>query len=159
MARKFKIGQKVKINPVSESEKFDYPWGWVDEMDKYVGQIVTILDTVDGEYPVIDEEAWGNRGNPECYTVEENTWTWAASNLSLVEEKSALMRRFALYHPSSDQYVSCLSYNRKTNSYEIEFTRNLHSIRLWNTKASAESQAQRVFGWNRNIALEVREIR
>ena len=75
MARKFKIGQKVKINPVSESEKFDYPWGWVDEMDKYVGQIVTILDTVDEEYPVIDEEAWGHRGDPECYTVEENIWT------------------------------------------------------------------------------------
>lgn len=116
MARKFKIGQKVRINPVSESAKFDYPWGWVDEMDKYVGQIVTILDTVDEEYPVIDEEAWGHRGNPECYTVEENTWTWAASNLSLVEEKSAPMRRFALYHPGSDQYVSYLLYNRKTKT-------------------------------------------
>lgn len=69
------------------------------------------------------------------------------------------MRRFALYHPGSDQYVSCLSYNRKTNSYEIEFTRNLHSIRFWNTKASAESQAQRVFGWNRNVALEVKELK
>ena len=69
------------------------------------------------------------------------------------------MRRFALYHPSSDQYVSYLQYNRKTKQYDIEFTRSLHSIRFWKMKSSAEGQAQRVFDWNRNVALEVREIR
>ena len=83
-------------------------------MDAYVGQVVTISGIVSEEYPVIDEEAWGYRGAPECYTVEENTWTWAASNLSLVEEDSTSMRRFALYHPGSDQYVAYLQYNRKT---------------------------------------------
>lgn len=31
-----KIGQKVKIEPISEQEKEYYPWGWVEEMDKYV---------------------------------------------------------------------------------------------------------------------------
>lgn len=69
------------------------------------------------------------------------------------------MKRFALYHAGSDQYVSYLQYNRKTKSYDLEFTRNLHSIRFWKMKASAESQAQRVFDWNRDTALEVREIR
>lgn len=159
MVRKFKVGQKVKINPVSDIEKEDYPWGWVDEMDAYVGQVVTISGIVSEEYPVIDEEAWGYRGAPECYTVEENTWTWVASNLSLVEGDSTSMRRFALYHPSSDQYVSYLQYNRKTKQYDIEFTRSLHSIRFWKMKSSAEGQAQRIFDWNRNVALEVREIR
>lgn len=159
MARKFKVGQKVKINPVSESAKENYPWGWVDEMDAYVGQVVTILDIVGGDYPVIDEEVWGNRGTPECYTVEENTWTWAASNLSLVDEGSTSMRRFALYHSGSDQYISYLQYNRKTKQYDIEFTRDLYAIRFWKMKASAEAQAQRIFDWNRNLALEVRELR
>ena len=69
------------------------------------------------------------------------------------------MRNFVLYNPSSDLYVSYINFNRKTKQYDIEFTRNLHSIRFWNAKASAESQAQRIFDWNRNVALEVREIR
>lgn len=69
------------------------------------------------------------------------------------------MKRFALYPLGSDQYVAYLQYNRKTKSYDIEFTRNLHSIRFWKIKSSAEAQAQRVFDWNRDIALEVREIR
>ena len=69
------------------------------------------------------------------------------------------MKKFALYNPSIDQYVSYLLYNRKTKTYEIEYTRNVYSIRLWNLRSSAEAQAQRVFDWNRNVALEVREIR
>ena len=69
------------------------------------------------------------------------------------------MRNFALYDPSSGQYVSYVAFNCKTKSYDIEFTRDLHSIRFWKMKASAEAQAQRVFDWNRNVALEVRELR
>lgn len=69
------------------------------------------------------------------------------------------MKKFALYNPSIDQYVSYLLYNRKTKTYDIEYTRNVYSIRLWNLHSSAEAQAQRVFDWNRNVALEVREIR
>ena len=69
------------------------------------------------------------------------------------------MRNFALYSPSNDLYISYLSYNRKTKSYDIEFTRSLRAIRFWKMKASAEAQAQRVFDWNRNLALEVREIK
>ena len=69
------------------------------------------------------------------------------------------MRNFALYDPSSGHYVSYVAFNRKTKSYDIEFTRDLHSIRFWKMKASAKGQAQRIFEWNRNVALEVREIR
>jgi len=69
------------------------------------------------------------------------------------------MTRFALYNPKLDQYISYLQYNRKTKTYDIEYTRNVYSIRLWNLRSSAEAQAQRVFDWNRNVALEVREIR
>lgn len=68
------------------------------------------------------------------------------------------MRNFALYDPSSGQYVSYVAFNRKIKSYDIEFTRDLHSIRFWKMKSSAEGQAQRIFDWNRNLALEVREI-
>lgn len=32
------------------------------------------------------------------------------------------MTRFALYNPSIDQYVSYLLYNRKTKTYDIEYT-------------------------------------
>lgn len=69
------------------------------------------------------------------------------------------MHNFALYDPSSGQYVSYVAFNRKTKQYDIEFTHNLHSIRFWKMKSSAEGRAQRIFDWNRNLALEVREIR
>ena len=41
------------------------------------------------------------------------------------------MHNFALYNPSNDLYVSYVAFNRKTKSYDIEFTRDLHSIRYW----------------------------
>lgn len=68
------------------------------------------------------------------------------------------MKKFALYNPSIDQYVSYLLYNRKTKTYDIEYTRNVYSIRLWNLRSSAEAQAQRVVDWNRGLVLEVHEI-
>lgn len=51
------------------------------------------------------------------------------------------MRKFALYNPSIDQYVSYLLYNRKTKTYDIEYTRNVYAIRFWNLRSSAEAQA------------------
>ena len=69
------------------------------------------------------------------------------------------MHNFALYNPSNDLYVSYVAFNRKTKQYDIEFTCDLHSIRFWKMKASAEGQAQRIFDWNRNLVLEVRELR
>lgn len=68
------------------------------------------------------------------------------------------MKRFALYNPSIDQYVSYLLYNRKTKTYDIEYTRSLYAIRLWNLRSSAEGQAQRVFSWNRGVVLESHEL-
>ena len=68
------------------------------------------------------------------------------------------MTRFALYNPSIDQYFSYLLYNRKTKTYDIEYTRNLYAIRLWNLRSSVEGQAQRVFSWSRGVVLEVHEI-
>lgn len=69
------------------------------------------------------------------------------------------MKRFALYHPFSGKYVSNLSYDRRRKGYNFQLTHNVNEIRVWNTKSSAEAQAQRLFAWNRNVALEVREIR
>lgn len=74
-----KINQKVKIEPISEQEKEYYPWGWVDNMDDYVGEIVTISTHVDEQYPYYI-------GHQECYTVKENIWTWDIRNLSIIEE-------------------------------------------------------------------------
>lgn len=45
-----KIGQKVEVIPISEEQKEYYPWGWVDEMDKYIGEILTISGYVNEEY-------------------------------------------------------------------------------------------------------------
>lgn len=73
-----KIGQKVKIEPISEEDKEYYPWGWVPEMNVHVGEIVTISAFVDEEYP-------DYIGQYECYTVKENIWTWDIRNLSIVE--------------------------------------------------------------------------
>ena len=74
-----KINQKVKIEPISEQEKEYYPWGWVDNMDDYVREIVTISTHVDEQYP-------DYIGHQECYTVKENIWTWDIRNLSIIEE-------------------------------------------------------------------------
>ena len=66
-----KIGQKVKINPISKNAKEHYPWGWNSEMDHRVGKIVTISHIL-------------KNGS---YLVEENIWTWDKKNLNIVEEK------------------------------------------------------------------------
>ena len=69
------------------------------------------------------------------------------------------MRQFVLYHPFTGKYVSDLSYNRKTKQYSFELTYDLYKIRYWNSRSSAEAQAQRMFACDRNVALEVKEIR
>jgi hypothetical protein len=74
-----KIGQKVKIDPISENKKEYYPWSWVDDMNKHVGKIVTISSQVDEQYP-------DYIGKQECYTIKENIWTWDIQNLSIVED-------------------------------------------------------------------------
>ena len=74
-----KIGQKVKIEPISEDAKEYYPWGWVKEMDEFVGQIVTISDHIYEKY----EDYIGHQ---ECYAVKENIWTWDIRNLSIVKD-------------------------------------------------------------------------
>lgn len=55
------------------------------------------------------------------------------------------------------EYIAFSRKGRK--GYNFQLTHNVNEIRVWNTKSSAEAQAQRLFAWNRNVALEVREIR
>ena len=69
------------------------------------------------------------------------------------------MKWFVLYLPSTGKYVSDLSYNRKTKQYDLQLTNNFGEIKLWNSRSSAEAQAQRIFACDRNVALEVKEIR
>lgn len=69
------------------------------------------------------------------------------------------MKKFALYHPFSGKYVSNLVYDRKTKQYSFQLTYDMYKIRYWNSRSSAEAQAQRLFAWNRNVGLEVKEIR
>lgn len=80
MMANFKIGQKVKINPVSEAQKDYYPWGWVDDMNNYVGQIATISGYVTEQYPDYNRYQ-------KCYTVKENDWTWSHMNLQRYEKE------------------------------------------------------------------------
>ena len=69
------------------------------------------------------------------------------------------MKMFALYHPFTGKYVSNLSYDRRNKKYNFELTYGMYKIRYWNSRSSAEAQAQRIFASDRNVALEVKEIR
>ena len=42
--------------------------------------------------------------------------------------------------------------------YQIEYTQSKFGVRFWNSASSAESQAQRVFDWSREVPLEVHQI-
>lgn len=69
------------------------------------------------------------------------------------------MRQFVLYHPFTGKYVSNLVYDRKTKQYRFDLTYDLYKIRYWSSRSSAEAQVQRLYAWNRNVGLEVKEIR
>lgn len=69
------------------------------------------------------------------------------------------MRRFVLYHPSSGNYVSSVSYDRSNRRYLVKFTNKISELKIWSNRSYAESQAQRIFASNRNLSLEVKEIR
>lgn len=69
------------------------------------------------------------------------------------------MRQFVLYHPFTGKYVSNLVYDRKTKQYRFDLTYDLYKIRYWNSRSSAEAQVQRLYAWNRDVGLEVKEIR
>lgn len=69
------------------------------------------------------------------------------------------MRQFVLYHPFTGKYVSNIVYDRKTKQYRFDLTYDLYKIRYWNSRSSAEAQVQRLYAWNRNVGLEVKETR
>lgn len=69
------------------------------------------------------------------------------------------MRQFVLYHPFTGKYVSNLVYDRNTKQYSFELTYDLYKISYWNSRSSAEAQVQRLYAWNRDVGLEVKEIR
>lgn len=73
--------------------------------------------------------------------------------------KVDFMRRFVLYHPSSGTYVSSVSYDRSNRQYLVKFTNKISELKIWSNRSYAESQAQRIFASNRNLSLEVKEIR
>ena len=73
--------------------------------------------------------------------------------------KVDFMRMFVLYHPSSGTYVSSVSYDRSNRQYLVKFTNKISELKIWSNRSYAESQAQRIFASNRNLSLEVKEIR
>ena len=68
------------------------------------------------------------------------------------------MKKFVLYNPRLGAYISKLSYSRRDKGYQIEYTQSKFGVRFWNSASSAESQAQRVFDWSREVPLEVHQI-
>lgn len=66
-------------------------------------------------------------------------------------------RKFVLFHSATGKYLSRVRYIRKGGWYDIKFTKNLSKVKVWNSQALAESQAQRIFARHKNISLEVKE--
>lgn len=69
------------------------------------------------------------------------------------------IRKFVLFHSATGKYLSRVRYIRKGGWYDIKFTKNLSKVKVWNSQALAESQAQRIFARHKNISLEVKEIK
>lgn len=69
------------------------------------------------------------------------------------------MKKFVLSSAFSGRLISNICYDRKNKRYYVQLTDNLNEAKLWKTRASAEAQAQRMFACDRNVALEVKEIR
>lgn len=67
-------------------------------------------------------------------------------------------RKFVLFHSVTGKYLSRVRYIRKGGWYDIKFTKNLSKVKVWNSQALAESQAQRILARHKNISLEVKEI-
>lgn len=67
-------------------------------------------------------------------------------------------RKFVLFHSATGKYLSRVRYIRKGGWYDIKFTKNLSKVKVWNSQALAESQAQRILARHKNISLEVKEI-
>lgn len=63
---KYNKGDKVRICEPTEHEKACYLPGWMHEMYKHIGDVVTIETT---------------NGRPNCYRVKENAWVWEDVNL------------------------------------------------------------------------------
>ena len=68
-------------------------------------------------------------------------------------------RKFVLFHSATGKYLSRVRYIRKGGWYDIKFTKNLSKVKVWDSQAIAESQAQRIFARHKNISLEVKEIK
>lgn len=68
---KYNTGDKVRICEPTEHEKKYYLPGWMHDMRKCIGQIVTIKSS---------------SGRPNCYKVKENLWVWEDVNLKPVSE-------------------------------------------------------------------------
>lgn len=68
-------------------------------------------------------------------------------------------RKFVLFHSVTGKYLSRVRYIRKGGWYDIKFTKNLSKVKVWNSQALAEGQAQRIFARHKNISLEVKEIK
>lgn len=67
----FKIGQKVKINPISKQAKQNYFYGWTTDMDYWIEKIVTISEILP----------------TGCCFVEENIRLWDLQHLSIVKNQ------------------------------------------------------------------------
>ena len=67
-----RIGDRVIIEPLTDTEKYYYEHGWSDDMDEYIGEITTIEDICN------DNEYYLN--------CDGNEFTWSSSNLRLIPD-------------------------------------------------------------------------
>lgn len=72
-----KIGDRVRIEPLTDHEKDVYPKGWSKEMDQYVGKTTKIIDIIQDT-------------NTYVLYCDGGKWAWSDQNLVLVREKIAL---------------------------------------------------------------------
>lgn len=96
---KFKVGDKVKA-----THRVDTWPGWVSDMDKWLGKVLTI----DMVFP-----------DSRVYLVKENSWQWCDEMLEPAEEEPAMKEFYFL--------VFCRHIrNGKTFLFGLDQVKNLH---------------------------------
>lgn len=72
-----KIGDRVRIEPLTDHEKDVYPKGWSTGMDAYVGKTTKIIDIIQDT-------------NTYVLYCDGGKWAWSDENLVLVRDKIVL---------------------------------------------------------------------
>lgn len=119
----FKVGDKVKIKPLTGNEE-DYPFSYAREMASHAGEIHTIT-SIETVTHICNKKHYN--GDPHRYRLDFDGYSWHPSMFELVTRDEQWIGEKAHEEPSypddEDEepmpYTPGIGYNRKTTKTHI----------------------------------------